>query len=111
MRPRQALSAMLSGHLVTQAISVAARLGVADLLARGPRGVAALARACDVRPDPLYRMLRALADAGVFVELPRRRFAPTPLSALLRSDARGSMRALALLAGEPWRRASYDLLH
>ena len=111
MRPRQALSAMLSGHLVTQAISVATRLRIPDLLARGPRGVAALARARGVRADPLYRMLRALGDAGVFVELPRRRFARTPLSDLLRRDAPGSMCSLALLAGEPWRRASYDLAH
>ena len=65
MRPRRVLSAMLSGHLVTQAISAAARLGIPDLVARGPRNVQALARASGVRADPLYRVLRALADAGV----------------------------------------------
>jgi SAM-dependent methyltransferase len=110
MRPRQVLSAMLSGHLVTQAISVAARLGIPDLVARRPRSIQALARASGVRSDPLYRMLRALTDAGVFAELPRRRFGRTPLSDLLRSGVSGSLRAVALLAGEPWRRASYDLI-
>ena len=68
---------MLSGHLVTQAISVATRLQIPDALARGPRGVAALARARGVRAHPPYRMLRALGDAGGFVELPR---APSVLS-------------------------------
>jgi len=110
MRPRRVLSAMLSGHLVTQAISAAARLGIPDLVARGPRNVQTLARASGVRADPLYRMLRALADAGVVAELPRRRFGRTPLSDLLRSDVSGSLRAVALLAGEPWRRVSYDLI-
>jgi hypothetical protein len=95
---------------VTQAISVAARLGIPDLVARGPRNVQALARASGVRPDPLYRMLRALADAGVVAELPRRRFGRTPLSDLLRSGVPDSLRAVALLAGEPWRRVSYDLI-
>jgi SAM-dependent methyltransferase len=109
MQSRQTLSGMLAGHLVTQAISVAARLGIPDLVARRPRGARALARATGVRADPLYRLLRALADAGVFRELPRRRFGRTLLSDLLRGDVRGSLRAVALLAGEPWRRVSYDL--
>ena len=69
MQSRQTLSGMLAGHLVTQAISVAARLGIPDLVARRPRGARALARATGVRADPLYRLLRALADAGVFREL------------------------------------------
>ena len=37
-------------------------------------------------------------------------FGRTPLSDLLRSGVPDSLRAVALLAGEPWRRVSYDLI-
>ena len=100
---------MLSGHLVALAISLATRLGIPDLVARGPRRVSALARATRSHPDTLYRILRALAAVGVFAERRGRRFARTPLSDLLRPGVRGSLHAPALLAGESWRRVAYDL--
>jgi len=109
MEPRAALSAMLSGHLVALAISLAARLGIPDLVARGPRRVSALARTTRSHPDTLYRVLRALAAVGVFAERRGRRFARTQLSDLLRPGVRGSLHAPALLAGESWRRVAYDL--
>jgi len=109
MEPRAALSAMLSGHLVALAISLATRLGIPELVARRPRSVAALARATRSHPDTLYRVLRALATAGVLAEHRGRRFARTPLSDLLCRGVPGSLRAPALLAGEPWRRVAYDL--
>jgi hypothetical protein len=101
MEPRAALSAMLSGHLVALAISLATRLGIPDLVARRPRTIAVLARATGSHPDTLYRVLRALAAAGVFAERPGRRFGRTPLSDLLRPGVPGSLRAPALLAGKP----------
>lgn len=109
MEPRAALSAMLSGHLVALAISLATRLGIPELVARRPRSAAALARATRSHPATLYRVLRALATAGVLAEHRGRRFARTPLSDLLRAGVPGSLRAPALLAGEPWRRVAYDL--
>jgi len=109
MEPRAALSAMLSGHLVMLAISLVTRLGIPELVAHRPRSVAALARATRSHPDTLYRVLRALAAAGVLAEQPGRRFARTPLSDLLRRGVAGSLRAPALLAGEAWRRVAYDL--
>jgi hypothetical protein len=109
MEPRAALSAMLSGHLVALAISLVTRLGIPDLLSRGPRTVAALARATGSHPETLYRVLRALAAAGVFAERRGRRFGRTPLSDLLRAGVPGSLRAPALLTGESWRRVAFDL--
>jgi ubiquinone/menaquinone biosynthesis C-methylase UbiE len=100
---------MLSGQLVAQAISVVTRLGIPDRIARGPRSASTLARATRTHPAALHRTLRALASAGVFAELPHRRFGATPLSEVLRAGGPGSLRAVALLAGEPWRRAIYDL--
>jgi hypothetical protein len=53
------LAGTLLGFVVSQAIYVAAVLGIADLLAGGPRSVTALAAAAGADPDRLYRVLRA----------------------------------------------------
>jgi SAM-dependent methyltransferase len=100
---------MLAGGPILHAIAVSSELAIPDLLADGPRTAAALARATGSHDDALYRLMRGLASAGVFAELPRRRFALTPISQLLRSGVPGSMRSVAVLAGEPWRRAWYEL--
>jgi hypothetical protein len=65
------LAGMLLGFVVSQAIYVAAVLGIADLLADGPRSVTALAAAAGADPDGLYRVLRLLAGHGIFTELPK----------------------------------------
>jgi ubiquinone/menaquinone biosynthesis C-methylase UbiE len=100
---------MLSGQLVAQAISVVTRLGIPDRVAGRPRSVRMLARLTRTHPDALYRTLRALASAGIFAELPRRSFGATALSDVLRTGVPDSLRPVAILAGEQWRRAIYDL--
>ena len=53
---------MITGAWVAQAVYIAARLGVADLLAaEGPRTAEDLAARVDADVDALYRVLRALA--------------------------------------------------
>lgn len=93
---------IVNGVLMSQGISVVAELGVPDLLANEPRHVDELARATGVQADPLYRVLRTMASVGLFSEVGERRFALTKLSACLRSDVPGSLRAWARLAGAPW---------
>jgi len=100
---------MLSGQLVAQAISVVTRLGIPDRIARRPRSASELARATRTDRVALHRTLRALASAGVFSELKHQRFGATALSDVLRAGVPGSLRAVAILAGEPWRRAIFDL--
>jgi len=96
---------MLTGKNLAQAISVAAELGIADLLTDAPTAVEELAAATSTHPPSLYRLLRALASNGVFGESEGRRFALTPLARPLRSDAPDSIRSLARLFGSPliWR--------
>ncbi|HKT37406.1 MAG TPA: methyltransferase [Ktedonobacterales bacterium] len=95
---------ILNGFRVTQALYVAARLGLADILKDGPQPVAALATTTGANADALYRVLRALASLGVFEESTDRRFALTPLAALLQQDHPNSLRAQALFRGdEPYR--------
>ena len=64
---------LATGYIVSTALQAAVQLRIADLLADGPRSTADLARDCSVNEDPLYRVLRALASAGVFEEIESRR--------------------------------------
>jgi O-methyltransferase domain/Dimerisation domain len=100
--PGAALMRMVLGCLVSQAVCVAAKLGIADLLAEGPIGATELAEATGVHPRSLYRILRTLATFGVFKELPGSRFELTPMAEALRSDAPGSLRDAAIFMGEEW---------
>jgi SAM-dependent methyltransferase len=93
---------MILGCLVSQAVCVAAKLGVADLLASGPTSASELAEATGTHPRSLYRILRTLASYGVFRELADGRFELTPLAEDLRSDAPGSLRDAAIFMGEEW---------
>jgi hypothetical protein len=95
------LRRLVNGYQVSQAISVAATLGVADLLADGPRPSDELARETGADADSLYRLLRALAAVGVLREDDGRRFALTELGNPLRSDVPGSLAGWAAFVGRP----------
>jgi ubiquinone/menaquinone biosynthesis C-methylase UbiE len=97
-----AVRRLIMGFRATQMIHVAARLGIADELADGPKDAPAIAASVGAQPRALYRLLRALASLGIFVETPDRRFELTPLAELLKRDMPGSLRNLATLYGEPW---------
>lgn len=90
---------MIAGGVVAQSVSVAAEIGVADLLTHGPRTTAHLASEAKVDPDKLFRLLRFLASHGVFQEDAHGAWCLTPLADLLRSDAPQSMRAGARMFG------------
>jgi hypothetical protein len=100
--PEAVLTQMAFGALLTQALYVAARLGIADLLAAGPRPVAELAAETETHERSLYRVLRSLAGAGVFAEVAPKTFGLTPLAEPLRADAPGSMRNGLIFMGEQW---------
>jgi SAM-dependent methyltransferase len=106
----QRLMRLLTGNWVTQAISVAAELGVADRLADGARSCDELAQELKVQPVALYRLLRALAGMELFCELGDRTFANTPLSERLRSGVPGSLRNTAIMLGQEHYRAWGELL-
>ena len=101
--PAKAVVGLLAGARLAQAISVAARLGLADLLDAGSRTPAELAASTATNADALRRMLRTLAGAGIFAEEEASgRFRLTPLAGPLRSTAPDSIRAYAVMAGERW---------
>jgi hypothetical protein len=102
LSPRDALLRMTNGYQVSQAIHVAATLGIADLLKDGSRSADELAEATGTHAPTLYRLLRALASVGVFAEQSDSRFGSTPLAEHLQTDAPGSLRAWARLIGQPY---------
>ncbi len=106
----QVLNRMIVGSWVTQAIYVAAELGIADVLAAGPRTADELARETGMHGASLYRVLRALASVDIFREDGEGRFSLTPMGTLLESDAPGSKRSLARMAGAEFYRSWGSLL-
>jgi ubiquinone/menaquinone biosynthesis C-methylase UbiE len=101
----QQLDQMITGYWVSQSIYAAAKFGIADHLKDGAKTVGELAAATSTNPDALYRLLRALASVGIFIEGEPRHFSLTPLAEPLRSDVAGSKRALALMSGDEQFRA------
>jgi O-methyltransferase/methyltransferase family protein len=101
---------LIAGRWVTQIIHVAAKLQIADRLKDGPRTVDELASSAGAQPQPLYRVLRALASYGIFEETKGRRFKLTPLAATLRGDIPGSMRAFAVMNGSKYQAESWQQL-
>lgn len=108
--PQPQLMRILQAALLTQAVAVAAELGLADLVEAGPRTVKDLAAQTDTDADALYRLLRALASEGVFSEVEPRVFTTTPLAGALRSDTDGSLRSWARLWADPARHAALGAL-
>lgn len=100
--PSVQLTSMIFGFMTSQAISVAAKLGVADLLANGAKSADELAQATGAQARPMYRIMRALASVGIFAEDDDGRFRLTPLAEPLRADAPDSLSALAIFFGSDW---------
>ena len=94
---------LLSGFQVSQALYVAAKIGVADRLVDGPLPVERLASDLDCDPLALSRLLRTLASLGVFTETATG-YGLTDLGATLVSGTEGSMRDLALM----WMETHYE---
>ncbi len=110
--PARGLHDLIIGKWVSQSISVAATLGVADQLADGPKSIEVLAKDVEADPRSLYRLMRALSVVGIFAETPDGRFEQTPMSACLQSDAPGSWRPFAVFMGSNFSWRSWgDLLY
>ena len=109
--PEEVLLRLATGYRMTQALYVAAKLGVADRLASGSASAEALARELHVDPDRLFRVLRALVSIGVLTLDASKRFGLTPVGELLRSDVPGSMATTVIFQAEQPYPVFADLLH
>jgi O-methyltransferase domain len=114
IHPDEQLVDLMRGYRVPQGIHVVVRLGIADLLEDGPKGVAELAQATGCHPQSLGRVLRALAVEGVFVEVAPHVFGHTEMSEFLRrSHPRSRCPAIEFLgapnAQQPWAALEYSV--
>ena len=109
--PRKALFEMLQSYVKPQLIYVAAKLGLADLLAAGPRPFDYLAERTEAEPQALQRLLRGLVNIGLLYNTDEAEFGLTELGQCLVSEADGSMRQVAILQGEEIFRAWGNLLY
>ena len=96
---------IVSGYWVSQMISVAANLGLADLIDEGPKTGDELALLTHAHAPSLHRLLRALVGAGFLTQLADGRFGLTPVGEQLRTTDARSQRSLATLLGEEHYRA------
>jgi hypothetical protein len=93
------LMPLINGFMTSRVLHVAARLGIADLLAESAKTCAALALETGTHQPSLHRLLRALASVGVVDEIEPGAFALTAIGSQLRKDVPGSVRNLALMFG------------
>lgn len=105
---------LITGKWRSQAIAVAAELGIADLLKERPRSAAEVANVTGASEDAVFRLLRALASVGLVSSRPDHRFALTALGNHLSSDAAGSLRGWARFIGHavtwrPWGELAYSI--
>ena len=87
---------IISGFWFSRAVYVIGKLVIPDLLQSGPKTAAELASATGTHAPSLFRILRALVSVGVLNSAEGGRFAQTPLSETLVTDAPGSLRWFAI---------------
>ena len=110
--PHAQLIQMATAHWVSHIVYVAAKLNLADHLAKGPQSADTLAGPTGTHAPSLYRLMRTLASLGILTEDVSHRFALTPLGDALRTGAPGSARATILtLANETWVQGFTQLLY
>lgn len=105
------VKSLLAGHYQTALIYVAAKLHLADHLAKRSHGHTELSQLLGVDPDSLFRLMRGLVVLGLLTETDDGRFGLADWGHVLRSDAPGSLHGRAILAGEEYMRASLELVH
>jgi hypothetical protein len=99
--PDVGLLELASGFMGTHTVYTAAKLGIADVLADSPLSADDVAAETGSDPDATYRLLRACAMFGVFIEGRDGRFGLTPLGNGLRSGIPGSVLPVVLMLGDP----------
>jgi hypothetical protein len=105
-----ALLELATGAWTTAALYTAAKLGIADQLATGPKHSNDVAARIGAHPDGVHRLMRALASRGVLTQRPDGSFALTRVGDALRSDTEGSLRDMVLFIGHPIRWADWGNL-
>src|ERR1041385_831101 len=95
----QMMQLLWPGAMAVQAIHVAAKFALADLVATGPTSITELAEPTHAHESSMARLLRGLASLGSFVEDATGRYRQPALSETLHSDHPQSIRPSAMMLG------------
>jgi len=97
---------------ISAVMYAAAKLGLADHLAAGPRSAVELAAATHTHAPSLHRLMRTLAGLGILTGRDQQRFGLTPLGEALKTGAPGAARAtLIAFGGRAFWRSWEEILH
>jgi len=111
--PHVQLIQMGTAGWVSAIVSTAAKVGLADQLAAGPKSAAELAGTMGLHAPSLHRMMRTLASLGILSEDAAQRFALTPVGHAMRAGAPGGAHGTLLafngLITRAWEEMPYSL--
>src|SRR3954462_5612263 len=93
------IHAFLLAPIIQRCICFVATVGIPDLLAVHPQSAKELASKTKLHEPSLFRVLRALAGAGMFRLNEENKFEMTPMAEVFRSDVPNSLRDFAIFIG------------
>src|SRR5579863_8049767 len=96
LTPDRFFFSQLGNYWQILAIKAACELSLPDYFNEGPQTAALVAAAAGLNPGATFRLLRALAECGVFRQTEPGTFEHTERSQLLRSDLRQSFKWMVL---------------
>jgi hypothetical protein len=110
--PHVQLIQMGTAAWVSGIVNAAAKLGLADHLADGPKSAVELAGPMELHAPSLHRWMRTLASLGILTEGEKQRFALTHLGEALKTGAPGAARSTMIAFGGEWfSRGWSELVH
>ena len=108
--PHAQLVQMATAHWTSHILYVAAKLSVADHLAKEAKRADELAAVTKTHAPSLGRFMRTLAHLGLVTEDETARFALTPLGEALKTGAQGAARSAVLTLASPWITGGWERL-
>ncbi len=101
-KPPTQMREIMTQMVSSRCLSIAAELGIADLVANQSKSTTQLSQELNVNEDALYRLIRVLAVQGIFELDENRMVSNTEISDFLVEDANGSQKSFARMMGSAW---------
>jgi ubiquinone/menaquinone biosynthesis C-methylase UbiE/predicted transcriptional regulator len=102
---------MMYGYQKSQALFVAAKLGIADILSNGSKTADELAKATGVNSRSIYHLMRMLISVGVFSTEDNDKFQLNPMGKHLLTGTSDSLRGTVMAMGDEIYQAWGNLLY
>ena len=102
---------MMYGYQKSQALFVAAQLGIADILSNGSKTAEELAKATGVNSRSIYHLMRSLISVGVFSTEDNDKFQLNPMGKHLLTGTSDSLRGTVMAMGDEGYQAWGNLLY